>query len=692
MMADSIPDQHLDGITVTAKSPAMRVTADKTVFDLKSIVSGDIGTLLDALSAVPGISVSQSGTVTMYGNRGATILVDGQKIYLKGTELVNYLRTLPASIVSTVSLRTISSAKDDATDKGGIIEISTHRQRERGAQVTINGGISTWNTLKGNGSMNTMINRGHHEISLICSSYAARSRLRLDIDRPYKTDSDRMQQLSTRRRSDNSNLLKAGWLYKPSPRATIGTGLSLSRNCRNEHGLMDTEISSVNEKSISDNHTRQRWKNIMADIFSDYNFDSDAKLQSGLNYFHYTTTERQSLHSTVPDTLSGRVKGNVEWLICHADFTKPLGGGWRMELGAKHSIVSIKDSGSYFNRTEGQWTVNNSMSAGFRYNANTSAAYAQASFSRTPFSVTAGLRMEYERLHAHFSGNESSPDTAYRSGKFNISPNITLKFIASRDLALMMSYTRRLGRPNYADLNPFIYVFDESTLAGGNIKLHNSTSDNLQFGLAWQSRVQATIFFTHSSDAIMKSYHEISDRAIYATSENFPLYVQLGARIVIANTPVIWSRWTTNLTAIAVYNRYDWRDGASKASTRKFTPIVNLDNRFDLGRGWVAELKASFTGKTAYGQVMVAPFGNIDIAVRKSLMRKRASLSLFIKDIFATNIIKSTVTLSGRSASMKENEYRRIAGISFSLKFQYGKKTGKHGSPLPPDELSRIGK
>lgn len=80
---DSIADQHLDEITATAKAPEVRVTADRTIYNLTSSAGADNGTLMDALSSIPGIDVSNEGTISLYGNQGATLVIDGQRTYLK---------------------------------------------------------------------------------------------------------------------------------------------------------------------------------------------------------------------------------------------------------------------------------------------------------------------------------------------------------------------------------------------------------------------------------------------------------------------------------------------------------------------------------------------------------------------------------------------------------------------------------
>lgn len=686
---DSIAEQFLNEVVVTAKTPAVRVTPDRTVYDLKSTVMGQSGTLIDALSAIPGVNVGSDGAVTLYGNRGAAIVIDGQKTYLKGVELANYLRSLPATAVSTIGLRTTATAKDDASDKAGVIEITTRRIRERGFTLGLNGGASAWRNARSNGSVNMAYNTGRSEFTLLYSFFAARQHIRLDIDRFFITDTDRMLQQSTRRRSDNANTVKAGWRYKLSSQTWLGANLRYSRNCRNEFGRMDAFIPVLGENDRSDNHNRSRWRNVMADIYLDHRFRSGATLSGDLNHFRYNTSERQLLEPMSPDTLRGAVGGRIRWYIGRIDFSKMFGTSWKLQAGIKSTIVSISNAGTYSNLKAGEWKPNSSLSSTFRYKANTNAAYTQISFTRGHLTATAGARLEHEKLRGRFSGNEAAADTSYRVNTIDVVPTAELKYFADNGAGIMLACSRRIERPNYADLNPFVYIFDEYTHAGGNINLHTSTSDHVQLGFSYGGRWQGAVFLTHSDDAIMKCYHEISDRSVYVASENFPHHMQYGFRLMLANQP-IGRRCHTTVTAIGMHNRYDWMDGKVKTSTRRFTPIVSIDSRLDFGAGWTGELKASYTGYIAYGQVTVKPSGYVDAGLRKSFKGGKASLTIFVKDILATNTNKTEIKLKGRSARFDETEYRRIAGVSFHYKFHTGRKSSAIREQKAPEELDRL--
>jgi len=155
-------------------------------------------------------------------------------------------------------------------------------------------------------------------------------------------------------------------------------------------------------------------------------------------------------------------------------------------------------------------------------------------------------------------------------------------------------------------LNPFTYIFDDYTHEGGNTKLHPSFSDNIELGYVYRDWFQTVLFFSHTDDAIMKSYREQEGRRIYVMPQNLSSYVQTGMRVHAANLSPV-SFWKVNLTAIGIYNNYGWTEQGQKMKNRMFTPIFGCMNQFAFTSVWSAELSANYNGRMAYGQATVHP-------------------------------------------------------------------------------------
>ena len=150
-------------------------------------------------------------------------------------------------------------------------------------------------------------------------------------------------------------------------------------------------------------------------------------------------------------------------------------------------------------------------------------------------------------------------------------PTIALQYgLTSEHLFQFSGHGRRITRPNYGDLNPFTYIFDDYTHEGGNTKLHPSFSDNIELGYVYRL-VSDSLFLAHTDDAIMKSYREQEERRIYVMPQNLSSYVQTGVRVHAANlSPTSFWKVTDRYR---LYNNYE----LTRAENEK--PYVYPDTR-----------------------------------------------------------------------------------------------------------------
>lgn len=238
-------------------------------------------------------------------------------------------------------------------------------------------------------------------------------------------------------------------------------------------------------------------------------------------------------------------------------------------------------------------------------------------------------------------------------------------------------------------MNPFTYIFDDYTHEGGNTKLHPSFSDNIELGYVYRDWFQTVLFFSHTDDAIMKSYREQEGRRIYVMPQNLSSYVQTGMRVHAANLSPV-SFWKVNLTAIGIYNNYGWTEQGQKMKNRMFTPIFGCMNQFAFTSVWSAELSANYNGRMAYGQATVHPALEVNVGIQKKMFRNRCTVTLFAKDVFNTNYQKVDIQSPGVQAFVDERHNKRVLGIAFAWRFQKGSETKESRRKKEIDETKRV--
>ena len=153
IMPDTIPDQDIEEVVVVAKLPELEIKADKMTYHLEASVVRKQGSLYEVLETLPGIVVNKDGTIYMNGKNGVNVLIDGKSTYLSGQELVNLLKSTPASTADKIDLITHPSARYDASGNSGLIDIHTKKIKLQGLNLSVNGGFSQGIRSTGNGSI-----------------------------------------------------------------------------------------------------------------------------------------------------------------------------------------------------------------------------------------------------------------------------------------------------------------------------------------------------------------------------------------------------------------------------------------------------------------------------------------------------------------------------------------------------------
>lgn len=687
---DTIADQRLKEVVVTAKLPLVEMSAGKTTYRMDASITQSTGSLYDVLSSLPGVMIDSGGNVLLNGQSGATILMDGKPTYLSGDELMSLLKSTPATNTDKIDLITQPSALYDAAGSTGLIDIRTRKIKLRGMNLSLNGNGSLGRSGSGYGSVSMNIREDKFNFYLTYSYYRGKNVIDMFIDRAFSRDEERMTQDSYRKRETDSHYLRTGCDFYLNKRTVWGTSFSGNIFGRKENADMFTEIQERKTAGNTYSHTDCDRRNLSLSTNMVHKLQKEGgEISASFDYFHYYRTENQLMDSFKPDTLKGDMQGNINLYIGQADAVYPLNERWKLQVGGKASFVAIDNTAGYMRPSVSGWLPDGSLGSRFVYDENMNAAYLQAGYETDRLKLAAGLRLEHTRVHGDFGGNTVQKDSSFTTNYLHLFPTLSLQYNGASNHTFQFSYGRRITRPNYNDLNPFTYIFDEYTHEGGNTKLHPSFSDNMELAYVYRGWLQTVFFCSRTEDAIMKSYQERENQCIYVIPENISSYTQTGIRVHAANLELA-SFWKMNLTAIGMYNDYHWTEQGNKLKNRTFTPIFSSINQFTFTPSWSAELSASYNGRMAYGQATVHPAFEMNVGIRKKVFRGKGSVTLFAKDIFDTNWQKVDVRAIGTQAFVDERPNRRVLGIAFTWRFQKGSEVEESRRKNEVDETKRV--
>lgn len=683
---DSIATLNLDAVTVTARRPDAIVTADKISYTPAATLSGSSGNIFDTLSSLPGVTVDNRGNISVNGQKGVSINIDGRKSILSGDALLNYLKSLPSANVARIEIVTTPSARQEASDAPTLINVKLKRNTDEGFTLGTGSDLRLWKARRGTANIHTGYTRGNHRLSLTYATMAARYPSLLITDRPYADTGLRLTQHYNRRRNDIMHNVSMAYDTRFATAFSLGATLAANLYTRREHAGMHTTSPESPSPTVTDNRTRFHTRNIYGNIYLRHTSprpESDITLS--LDFFNHRNTERQDMSDNIGTDIDCDMGGTTAGYVGAIDLRHALSDRWHLSAGVRTSFVTMHNDGEYSGTAD-------LLGSTFGYDENVNAIYAESRARYGRLTATAGLRMEQGNLSTTFSGNKATESTDFSTHSINLFPTLSLSFAAADDDDLALSYAKRIKRPRYADLNPFIHIYDDITHVGGNINLRPSVTHTLQAAWSHATWLCISTATAYTRGDIVKCYREISRDLIYVSPENISRHLGMTLSISAVNIPVT-SWWRLSATGTLLYNGYRFPSHTAISPNCLVTPMADVKNLFDFPHGWSAELSGTIRGRTAYGQARISTTGQLYIGVRKSILNSRANITLYVRDLLNTNHRTSTIRLADREATIIEREYEdmRLIGASFSLRFNAGKPS-RH---IPAknswtDEMNRV--
>lgn len=706
---DTIADQKLNEVVVVAKLPVLEMKADRMVYHLESSVVRNQGNLFEVLQTLPGVVVHTDGSIFMNGQSGVNVLIDGKQTYLSGQELASLLKSMPATAADKIDLITHPSARYDASGNSGLIDIHTKKIKLRGVNLSTSGNFVQGRYNNGYGSASLNRRDGRFNFYLTYSYYQGTTSNGFQTYRPFTDLSDLskpqeiMDQHSDSRYPSRSHYYRAGVDFFASSRTTIG--LSTSGNLRQDKTLGNIKTYfSTSQSTASDSilHTQtvqeRNRKNFDGGINLIHRFDSIGKiLDASFDYLYFGYKATMYQHSSLQnptiqtakiDSLRGNTEGGIHLYTGQINVTLPLANDWKVEAGAKTSFVSIDNEALYANRIRGEWLPDRVLCQRFIYDENINAGYIQGSVALNKLYITAGLRVENTRIKGRQLGGIAAGDSSFTSRYTNLFPTLMLEYSLPHG-KLSLFYGKRIVRPNYGDLNPFVYIFDEYTYEQGNTALKPERTDQVEVAYALKDLLKVAFSFSRSHDVIMKSYVVNEDKRVFVAPMNLSTAFSLGPRINTGNLSLT-SFWEVNANAALTYNNCKWIENQKERVNKRATLIAGLSNQFRFGKGWGMELSGFYNGKMAYGQGTFSPFWQMNGGVQKKVLKDKGAISLFARDLFHSFRQKMALDISGQRTMAIDLPDSRIVGISFSYRFSKGFEVKESRRKNSMDESKRI--
>lgn len=704
--------QTLQGVVVSATRPLVERKTDKLVFNVGSSLSAASSSALEMLEKAPGVTVDKDGNISLRGKSGVVVLIDDRPTYMSNADLANYLKGIPASSLDQLEIMTNPSARYDAAGNSGIINIKTKKTKSSGLNGSVSSALKYTDRMGGSGNLNLNYRNGKYNLF---GNYAHTSEnytrnqniIRYFNEGGSKDVVSSFDQKSEQPGNYKNDNLKLGMDYYAGNKTIVGVVFSGFRSRNND--VISSESWFRDPAGDRDsglrayNNIRGKTNNFSTNLNLRHTFDSTGKKMTvDLDYISYDkpqTTTVLTDYFLADDAaqkpsvlLFGNTPSVIKIYSGKVDFTLPFGTFGKIETGLKASNVSTDNDARYTNTIGDHSEIDYGKSNHFIYKESIVAGYLSWSRQIKRWGLQAGLRAENTYSSGHQLGNAVVSDSSFTKNYLNFFPTAYLSFNANDNNVLGLNFGRRIQRPNYGNLNPFIYFIDEYTYFAGNVFLQPQFTNQVELSYSFKSFLQASAAYSHTSDVITQILRQdTAKRIIYQTNDN--LASQTGFTFSTGVNFRTGKILRTNIDMVLDHQRYKGQVSAGyPINSAKWMFTGKLTEQATLGKGWSAEVSGFYLSPQLDGQGYIDRMWRADGTIQKKILKEKGNIGLTVRDIFSSQ--KAVFSIHDNSMHLVSTNNWPTPTFSLSFKYSFGKPIkglNRYNSGGAGDEQNRVG-
>lgn len=683
----------IEEVVIVAKTPIIENKIDKVVYNVANDITSQGGAAIDVLKKVPQVSVDVDGNVELQGNTNIRFLINGKPSSIFGNSLAAALAAIPASQIKSIEAITSPGAKYDAQGTGGIINIILKDNKVKGINGNLN--LSAGSRFE-NGAFNLNVRNNNFGMNAFFSGNAQlnsrtpNSQNRNGADTSAQTTSQLVQDGHTdfQRNGFRSGV---GFEWDVNKRNSFTGSVAYNQFSDRSTGVIDQEQT-----------TRDASGTVLQDVVgyrNSYNRSGVASMDFNLNYTKAFKKEGQEL-SVAYISSYGRPTGNYvqtqsyagtaspytgsassnpgtdNTTIVSVDYTHPVNDKITFETGLKMSDQNIHSTTdiSFLDPASGLYENDPLQSYRLNYKMQVYAGYVSSTFQLFNWlNVKAGARSEYTHVSIDYA-NTKVPS-------YNIVvPSLIFSHKFKQEQTVKIAYTRRIERPQYSELNPFLNLSDPHNITTGNPSLRPEIGDNMELGYNKDFRNGATFYV-----ALIERINSQDLKQITTFYSSYEINDSIYSNVSVSRRQNIGKEFNSGITfsgSVPITKSLKLR-GNFMATNRYIVSTIYVGNlsmgvryRFNLNLSWqlpknlIVEAFGNYNSAAKNIQGKNPQSVTYTIALRKQFWNKNASIGLTATNPFNAYIrqVTTVVTNDYTSSVIRELPYRSF-GISFTYKF-----------------------
>ena len=674
--------QSLTTHTIIAKKPMIEVKADKMIFNVESSINATGSDAFELLRKSPGVMVDNNDNISMKGKTGIKIYIDGKPTQFSSSELASFLKSINSADIEAIEMISNPSAKYDAAGNAGVINFRLKKNKKYGTNGNVTAGYTQGITPKFNESFG--LNYRNKKVNLFgnfghsTGTYQNGMNInRIQLDTTYD--------LKSVNKNDNKNFnYKVGADYFLNKKNTIGFISTLNNSNGKETGngitpiyyyptgdYVKTLVANSNGIGSSlniNNNINYRYADTSG---TEVNFDADygtfRKTGEAYqpNFYNdingnliYKVVNRNNMPVNI-DIFSAKVDVEHNW------------GKSKIGYGAKTSFVKTENTFEFYNYDANGVPIKVlSRSNYFTYNENVNALY--ANYNRAlnkKWNLQAGIRMEQTNSKGVLTRADSimQADNTVKRNYADLFPSGALTYTYNDKNTFNLTYSKRIDRPTYQDLNPFENKLDELTYQKGNAFLQPQYTNNLELSHTFMGFLTSTISYGHTRDFATEITDTVGN-ATYVQQQNLADLNYYGFSVGSA-TP--FKKWWSGYINIW-YMYHDIKGSIGENPFHVKIPLYGAywQQSFTLKKEFSAELSGWYNGPAFWGATWkTRPQWSMDLGLQKTFFNKNLTVKAAVTDIFYTAPWKATNNFGGLNIAANGNWESRTFRLTVNWRF-----------------------
>ena len=664
---------NLSEVTIVGKKPMIENEIDRTIINVDAMPGAATGNAYSLLEKTPGVSVINN-TLSLNGKQNVSVLINGRPSQLSGKDLENYLKSLSASDIEKIELIDNPPAKYDAAG-GAIINLKLRVSRKAGWAGSVNLSHNAGRYWRNYDGLSLNYNLG--KIHVYASGGYFNDRYE-DVESRQTRFLKENYQVNQELRNDSRSRglsFHSGLDYFLSNKTTMGIFYRNSQPNAPSYRSIENREALHPLTTLNNNQETKTYDG--ASVYLTQKFGK-RELSLEVNQVRYLSDAVQNFENVGSDEFRYVLATRIRTRSASLDYIHPITKG-NLEAGLKASFMDNDNDNRYAGHTEGGFQTDWSRSNHFLYHENINAAYVSGQREFKRWSIKAGLRAETTHAEGTQLGNEVVPRSGFDRNYVNVFHNLFLRYKLDSAGKNTLTFTtlRRLVRPYYLYLNPFMQYRDPYNYATGNPELNPQIQGRYELEYRYSTSLRVGLHYNPFKDVILPTTETI-DNIFYTKQDNIAEGYMYMFNVFVSNNFTKW--WSFNYGARLAH-----------VGLRGKLYVENLDYSINVLRGELTnnfkisdKLSAwhyvNYATKDYNGQLVTKGRFMMNLGLQYKFLNDKASLGVSLDDIFhswknrsfSTNITNAYVT------SRAYSDTRRV-GVSLNYRFGNNKemKRGK---------------